>query len=164
MKHILYNQVKEHRLGGWLVFTAMRLEMMADRFMFKPLGLTTASFRILMLLDKLGPQTPSEIIELIGSTKSNVTQRINFLNRQGLISLKRKMGTDKRRVSVKITSLGLKKINTTRRLFKKHNLRIENYFSSKEMENFLRLIRKLNQGLDKCEININKNNKYEKKS
>ncbi|HNU81789.1 MAG TPA: hypothetical protein PKK65_03640, partial [bacterium] len=62
MKHILYNQVKEHRLGGWLVFTAMRLEMMADRFMFKPLGLTTASFRILMLLDKLGPQTPSEII------------------------------------------------------------------------------------------------------
>ena len=74
------------------------------------------------------------------------------------------MGTDKRRVSVKITSLGLKKINTTRRLFKKHNLHIENYFSSKEMENFLRLIRKLNQGLDKCEININKNNKYEKKS
>ncbi|MDD3285094.1 MAG: MarR family winged helix-turn-helix transcriptional regulator [Patescibacteria group bacterium] len=162
MKHILYNQVEEHRLGGWLVFTAMRLEMLADRFMFKPLGLTTASFRILMLLDKLGPKTPSEIIELIGSTKSNVTQRLNFLSRQGLINLKRKAGDDKRRVSAAITTLGLKQINAARRLFKKHNLRIENYFSPKEMQDFLRLIRKLNQGLDKCEININKHYEQEK--
>lgn len=162
MKHILYNQVEEHRLGGWLVFTAMRLEMMADRFMFKPLGLTTASFRILMLLDHLGPQAPSEIMDLIGSTKSNVTQRLNFLDRQGLIKLKRKEGSDRRRVSVIITTLGVKQINAARKLFKKHNLHIENYFSAKEMKDFLSLLRKLNQGLDKCEININKHYEKEK--
>lgn len=162
MKHILYNQVDEHRLGGWLVFTAMRLEMMADRFMFKPLGLTTASFRILMLLDNLGSQTPSEIIDLIGSTKSNVTQRLNFLDRQGFIKLKRKANADKRRVSVTITALGLKQINAARQLFKKHNLHIENYFSDKEMKDFLCLLRKLNQGLDKCEINIKKHYEKEK--
>jgi len=156
MKHISYNQIEEHRLAGWLVFTAMRLEMMADRFMFKPLGLTTASFRILMLLDNLGPQAPSEIMDLIGSTKSNVTQRLNFLERQGLIKLKRKIDADKRRVSVVITKSGLKQLNAARQLFKQHNLHIENYFNSKEIQNFLYLIRKLNQGLDKCETNITK--------
>lgn len=162
MKHILYNQVEEHRLGGWLVFTAMRLEMLADRFMFKPLGLTTASFRILMLLDKLGPKTPSEIIELIGSTKSNVTQRLNFLHRRGLIGLKRKDESDKRRVSAFITDYGQEQVDSARQLLKKHNLRIENYFNGQEVQNFLDLIRKLNKVLDKCEINIQKHYEKEK--
>lgn len=161
MKQIIYNQLEEHRLAGWIVFSAMRLESLADRFMFKPLGLTTASFRILMLLEQMGPQSPSEIIELIGSTKSNLAQRLNFLQRQNLIELKHKSGDDKRRASARITSLGKKQIASARQLFKKHNLHIENYFTAKEMQDFLRLTRKLNAGLDQCEISIQKHYEQE---
>lgn len=156
MKQIIYNQLEEHRLAGWIVFSAMCLESLADRFMFKPLGLTTASFRILILLEKMGPQSPSEIIELVGSTKSNLAQRLNFLKRKNLIELKHKAGDDKRRASARITALGKKQVASAKKLFKKHNLHIENYFTVKEIQDFLSLARKLNAGLDQCEISIQK--------
>jgi DNA-binding MarR family transcriptional regulator len=156
MKQIIYNQIEEHRLAGWLVFSAMRLEALADRFMLKPLGLSTASFRILMILDSLGPQAPSEIIDLLGSSKSNLAQRLSLLSRHSFIELSHKTGEDKRRASARITPLGLQRLQSARKMFKKHNLHIENYFSAKEMQDFLRLTRKLNEGLDKCEISIKK--------
>lgn len=161
MKQIIYNQVEEHKLAGWLVFSAMRMEALADRFMLKPLGLTTASFRILMILDKFGPQAPSDIIELLGSTKSNLAQRLNVLSRHSLIELKHGAGEDKRRASARITALGLSRLSSARALFNKHHLHIENFFTPKEMQNFLHLLRQLNAGLDECEIGIKKY--YEKK-
>ncbi len=161
MKQIIYNQLEEHRLAGWLVFTAMRLEALADRYMFKPLGLTTASFRILMMLAKAGPQAPSEIIEILGGTKSNATQRLNWLSRRGWIKLTHKEGEDKRRASARITALGRQQVAKASRLFKDNDLHIEKYFSNKEMNDFMLLIRKLNLGLDQCEVSIAK--LYEKK-
>lgn len=161
MKQIIYNQLEEHRLAGWLVFTAMRLETLADRYMFKPLGLTTASFRILMMLYKSGPQAPSEIIEILGGTKSNATQRLNWLNRRGLIELTHKEGDDKRRASARITTLGRQQVDKASRLFKDNDLHIEKYFSNNEMKDFMHLLRKLNLGLDQCEVGITK--LYEKK-
>lgn len=161
MKQIIYNQLEEHRLAGWLVFSAMRMEALADRFMLKPLGLTNASFRILMALEKLGPQAPSEMIELLGSSKSNVTQRFNFLVKHDLIKLDRHVSVDKRRVSAQITALGRKKLAQAKLMFAEKHLHIEKYFNDKEMQDFLRLLRQLNAGLDQCEMSIK--TYYEKK-
>ena len=161
MEQIVYDQLDEHRLSGWLGFTFMRIKTLADRFMFEPVGLTTASFRILMLLDKLGPQAPSQIIDLLGATKSNITQRLHLLARRGFIEMTHRAETDKRRISVRITALGLKQTAIARQLLKKHNLHIENYFTKQEVQDFLRLLRKLNVGLDQCKIELQ--NYYEKK-
>jgi len=151
MKKIIYNKLEEHRLAGWLVFSAMRLETLADEFMFKPLGLTSATFRILMTLDGLGPQSPSDLIAALGSSKSNLTQRLHWLEKKQLIKVKRQVNNDKRRALAQITKLGKQQVVATRQLVKDNNLLIENYFSKAEVKELIRLLRKLNHGLDQCQ-------------
>jgi len=155
MKQISYHEVEKHRLAGVLVYTAMRMEKMADHVIFQPLHLTTASFRILMMLKKMGPQSPSDIMDALGGTKSNITQRLNYLVKKKLIILSHGAEEDKRRALATITDLGKKQIKIAYNLFKQKDLQIENYFTNKEMQDFLRLLRKLNIGLDRCEISIN---------
>lgn len=156
MKQIIYNKLEEHQLAGWLVFSAMRLESLADKSIFKPIGLTAATFRILMTLDSLGSQSPSDFIEILGSSKSNLTQRLTWLAKKKLITFSRHTSSDKRRSLAKITNLGRRQLEATCLLVKKNNLHIENYFDNKEAQEFLRLLRKLNQGLDQCQLHINK--------
>jgi len=163
MKQISYHKIEKHRLAGVLVFTAMRMERMADNSIFKPLNLTTASFRILMTLKEMGPQSPSGIMDYLGGTKSNVTQRLNYLAKKKLVTLIHGAEKDKRRSLVSITDLGAKQIKDACKLFEQKDLHIENYFTTKEMQDFLRLIRKLNTGLDQCEISINSNYENKKK-
>lgn len=155
MKQIPYHEVEKHRLAGALVYAAMRMERMADNAIFQPLHLTTASFRILMILKEMGPQSPSSIIDVLGGTKSNITQRLNYLVKKELVILSHGTECDKRRSSATITDLGISKIRDAYKLLKKEDLQIENYFTIKEMQDFLRLLRKLNTGLDRCEISIN---------
>lgn len=156
MKQIIYNKLEEYKLAGWLVFTATRLESMAEQFMFKPMGLTAATFRILMTLNSFGPQSPTELIEILGSSKSNLTQRLNWLAKQSLITLTRGRENDKRKTIAKISQLGKKQLNSTCKLVKENNLHIENYFSKQEKKDFLKLLHQLNKGLDKCQSHIYK--------
>lgn len=160
MKKIIYNRVKGDKLAGRLVYSAMRLESLADTFLFKPMGLTTASFRILISLENFGPQFPFQILESIGSTKSNLTQRLNWLHKNKLIQVRKDFSADRRRAVVTLTPLGKKKIEEVKKLIKKNNLKIEKYFNKKELNCFLLLLDKLNSSLDKCEIINNKS--YEK--
>jgi DNA-binding MarR family transcriptional regulator len=160
MKQIIYNNLEKQKLAGWLVFSAMRLENLADQFMFKPIGMTTASIRILMLLVSTGSQSPSDLMNSLGSTKSNLTQRLNWLSKNKLVVLKKGISKDKRKVLVVITNLGKNKVKEVQLLIKKNNLQIENYFTKKESQEFLRLLKKLNFSLDQCESN---SQYYEKK-
>jgi len=154
MKKISYNEIEKHRLAGILVYTAMRLEKIADNYIFQPMHLSTASFRILMMLRQLGPQSPSDIMEALGGTKYNITQRLNHLAKKKMITLKHGEEKDKRRSSAAITASGRAQVNQALKTFKKHDLHVENYFTTKEMQDLLRLIRKLNAGLDQCESGI----------
>lgn len=152
---------KELSVPGLIGVSALRLEAMAERFIFKPFNLSSASFRILALMIKVPEITPTEIMAYLGGTKSNVTQRLNFLIRSGLIETKRIAGGDKRRIVAKMTPAGrlvFKKIN---RYMDKNKIHVERFFTSVELENFYKFISKLNQGLDKCESHLF-NLKYEK--
>jgi DNA-binding MarR family transcriptional regulator len=131
MKQISYHKVEKHRLAGVLVYTAMRMERMADNSIFKPLNLTTASFRILMVLQEAGSQSPSDIIDALGGTKSNVTQRLNYLTKKKLVILTHGAEKDKRRSSAVISDLGSKLVKDAYKLFKEKDLHIEKYFTTK---------------------------------
>ncbi len=161
MKQIIYNKLEKHKLAAWLVFTAMRLESIAESNIMKPMGLSASSFRILVALQNLGPQTPSELIETLGSSKSNLTQRLSWLEKKSLVSLKRNKKGDRRKVSVKLTIAGKKKLATTAKLIKEKNLEIEKYFNKNEAQLLLKLLRHINTCLDNKQINVNKT--YEKK-
>lgn len=160
MKPIIYNKLEEHKLAGWLVFTAMRLELIAETKILKPMGLSAAAFRILMALKGLGSQTSSELNESLGGGKSNLAQRLSWLQKKGLITMKRNIKGDKRKVLVNITTLGENRLQSTSKLIKDNNLQVEKYFKKSETQEFLRLLRHINNRLDNCQANIN--NIYEK--
>lgn len=156
MKQVIYNKLEQHRLAGWLVFTAMRLESIAETNIMKPMGLTASSFRILMALHSLGSQTSSELTETLGTSKSNLAQRLAWLQKKGFITMKRNRKGDRRLVSITITSIGEEKLLITSKLIKDNNLQVEKYFNEKETQELLRLLRHINSCLDSCQTGINK--------
>ena len=126
-----------------IVFTSLRMEAWADNHVFKQFGLTSASFRIMALIDRLGPSSPSRMIELLGSSKSNLTQRLGFMLRAGLVK-KNKEGEDGRRVVVALTSSGKQKYRSAFRIAKQYNDRLQSLFNDKELEAYFAFMEKLN--------------------
>jgi len=139
------------RIPALVGSTALRLEMIADRLLFKPLGLTAASFRILAVVDKCGALTPTSLMGYLGGTKSNMTQRLSFLNRAGLIKTSRVPSGDQRKILVSLTPAGRSKVKETLVSFDQYNSQIEKFFSKLEIKNFINFVMKLNRGLDACE-------------
>ena len=141
----------EHRenLAGAIIFTAMRLEHVVNRSVFEPLGLTSSSVKIIGLLKHRGQMTSREISEFLGSSKSNITQRLNFLQKNGLI--RRLTATnlkDGRKIAVELTDLGLKKIKALMKIMKGNQVRVENCCGQREINLFLNLFKKINEHLD----------------
>jgi hypothetical protein len=60
------------------VLTAVRIEALTERYLFKPIGVTSASFKILFFVKKHPGCSPCQIMDYLGGTKSNITQRLNF--------------------------------------------------------------------------------------
>jgi len=137
-------------LPSLIGLTAIRLEMIAERLIFKPLKLSSASFRILMVIDKLGEITPKEILKYLGGTKSNVTQRLNYLKRLSLVDIKKPVSGDQRQVNVSLTTQGSATLAKISARINHNKLHFEKYFTSSEMNNFLAFIIKLNEKLDDC--------------
>ncbi|MFZ4648102.1 MAG: MarR family winged helix-turn-helix transcriptional regulator [Patescibacteria group bacterium] len=140
--------MKEQGIPSLLILTSFRLELVLEKLVFKPLGITSASFRILFILDHLGPVSPVEIVDLIGATKSNLTQRLNFLSRSGFI--KKEIGNlkDRRKIILHLTPVGKNKVKETLEIFKIVNKHIESHFTKTEKKEFLRLIGKINTAVE----------------
>ena len=153
MKHAQISKVNWQDLDipSLVGATALRLEMIADHLLFKPLNLTAASFRILAVIDRCGTMTPTDLIESLGGTKSNITQRLAFLNRSGLVKTARLKGGDGRKVLVSLTESGRRQVLTVRAIFQEHNVHVEKFFKPAEIKSFVHFIIKLNQGLDACD-------------
>ncbi|MCF7845749.1 MAG: MarR family transcriptional regulator [Candidatus Peribacteraceae bacterium] len=144
-------------VGELIVVTAIRLKTIANRFVFSPNGTTSSQFRILRLLSNEGPQRPSAIMKYAGGTKSNVSQRINMLEEEGLVyRLQRKKGGDLRSVFVAVTPKGRKLFTKLRDKFKKSSRELEEHFSAKEIAGCMNFLKKLNKAIDENEQKIPK--------
>lgn len=142
---------QEMTVPSLVAATALRLEILIDRWIFKPLDLTAASFRILAILAKFGQLSPTDIIGYLGGTKSNITQRLNFLSRCGWIKTKRPQAGDRRKILVALSRTGRNKLAQVKASFAQHNLQVENFFNRAELKNFQKFIIKFNRSLDDCE-------------
>lgn len=142
----------ERNLEAYLAFTALRIEKMSQNLIFKPLALSRTSFNILVILSNLGSQSPGEIAELLGTGRSNISQRFNLLEKKSLVE-KDFSGQlkDKRFLLFKITKLGKLKLEEASNYYHKHSLNIERLFNQQDLGNFLKFIKKINQELDKIE-------------
>jgi DNA-binding MarR family transcriptional regulator len=150
-----------------IIYTAARLEAVADKYVFNPMGTTAASMKILRLLKDHGPLTPRRIVELGGGTKSNVSQRLRHLEKNGFITRKQDVfPEDRRKVIVKMTKKGDRRVNEIQTRLKKAQICLTKNFSKKEISQHVEFLKKINRLIDREEKNLDKIFKptlYEKK-
>jgi len=129
-----------------IVFTASRLEVIANRYLFGPLEMTISSVKILRLLERKTKLTATEILEEIGGTKSNISQRLELLEKRGYIKkCHEKIQADKRKVSIELTQAGRKKLLKLYQHIKKTKLELEANFSKREIAQHYAFFKKLNE-------------------
>lgn len=138
-----------------IILTASRLEAIADKFVFVPLGTSLASMRILKILHQYRELTPKRIGELSGGTKSNVSQRLNHLEEKKYIERTyAAVKGDKRKIMVKITREGEKQLEFITKRLEKAQLQLIKHFSKKEIQQHLEFFKKINSIIDQEEKNL----------
>ena len=114
---------------------ASRIERSSDRLVFEPLGLSFTAFKILKYLSCIGPASPVAMLEFLGGTKSNLSQRFQNLERKGLVKkLSSPVGKDRRYVAFGLTPAGKRKLRTIETRAETESLRLLEYFSKSEIE------------------------------
>lgn len=131
-----------------ILFTACRLETIANRYLFGPKKMTVSTVKILRLLEKRGSLNSKDILEKIGGTKSNISQRLAFLEKKGYIKTRRNVSTDKRKLFVKLTPLGKEKFEELKKHLRKVKLELESNFSKEEIQKHFDFFNKLNKFVD----------------
>lgn len=157
------SDLKDLNIANLVAITSLRLELIADRLIFQPLELSAASFRILALLERKKEITPSAILGFLGGSKSNITQRLNYLDRRLLVKTVRATTNDRRRLMVTLTPLGRSRLRAAWRSIDRNSLHVEKYFKSPELKGFYKFMIKLNKGLDICVDHSNLNDDYKSK-
>jgi DNA-binding MarR family transcriptional regulator len=153
------NPLKINSIAQSIVQIACRLENHVNSLILSPLKLTLSSFKILHIIAISGSSTPSEIMAILGGSKSNITQRLNFLEKNGYIIRFLPPGKrDKRNISVKLTKKGRAKHEESAILLQKESLDLEKYFTKEEKKDIQSLFKKLNQLLDEHEKCCQKSN------
>lgn len=153
------NQIWGHEsFSDSFVLTAIRIEALSERYLFKPAGISSASFKILAFIKSHPECSPTNIMDYLGGTKSNITQRLNFLEKANLISSARFKDGDKRKIHVSLTPAGLDKIKSVMSSFKKNSIYLEKFFTEKELAEHFSFMRKMNAVLNDCEQLILKKN------
>jgi DNA-binding MarR family transcriptional regulator len=114
------------------------------KFQFKQSNLSPIQWRLLCLLQNSEGESPGKLADKLGISRSAVSQYINGLLSEGLVSLK--IGSrDRRQRQVKLTDKGLFFLKDSRR---KNQQAFEALFaalSEEEIETLLKIFRKLLQ-------------------
>jgi DNA-binding MarR family transcriptional regulator len=140
-----------------VVCLARRMENIADKYVFKPMGISSINMKILKALKWHVSLSPSDLIEITNSTKSNISQRLNFLEKEG--SIRRNYASDKndkRKVQLQLTTLGRKKLAVIEKRFEKAHISFSKRFSVEELAQHKLFMQKINTILDKEEDELKK--------
>lgn len=139
------------------IFIGEKIESMANKYIFNPMGMTLSSMRVLSYINCRDKITAKEIIGLTGKSKSNITQRLNVLEKNGLIKrLKNNCAKDKREIYLKITPQGKKKVEGALKEIEKFHLSKTKFFTQAELRGHIKFMKKLSHFLDKKEEMLKK--------
>lgn len=150
-------KVGKNNVAISIVSTARRLTAVAEECVFKPIKLSHTSVRIMDILRHRKSASFNEIVEIMGESKSNVSQRINTLVKQRL--LKKVFGSDpkdKRKSEISLTAQGVKKMEEIERKMKRAQVHLGKIFSRRELHNHFAFFEKINRVLDEKEECIRK--------
>ena len=140
-----------------IIFLAHRFETIANKYVFQPMGLSAISMKILKLLRVHGQLTASDLIVMANSTKSNISQRLNFLEKEKYIIRTHDIDDgDKRKIRIELTAHGKQMISDLEKRFKKAQISFEEKFSAKELAEHRSFLAKINLILDSEEKELEK--------
>lgn len=140
-----------------IICLSHRLESIANKYVFQPMGLSSISMKILKVLKIHGPFTASSIIEMLNVTKSNMSQRLNFLEKEGLITRTYASDKkDKRKIIIGLTPQGKKVILDLEKRLEKAHISFEKKFNRQELKHHQDFIDKINKILDDEEDDLEK--------
>ncbi len=140
-----------------IIHIAHRFEAIAQRYIFQPTGFSPMSMNILRLLRDNGPLIASDLIRMTATTKSNMSQRLSFLEKEHLVSrMPAKENGDKRKTMISLTTSGKKKIATLEERIKKAEISFEKKFTPKELADHKAFFEKLSIILDNGECELTK--------
>ncbi|EKE11402.1 MAG: hypothetical protein ACD_15C00084G0003 [uncultured bacterium] len=140
-----------------IICLAHRFEAIANKYVFQPMGFSSVSMKILKALSFNPSLSPSDLIEITSSTKSNISQRLNFLEKEGYIKRNYASNkTDKRKVNIRLTKLGGEKLEDIEKRFKKAHISFAQKLTRKEIEQHDIFFKKLNDILDSGENELEK--------
>lgn len=143
------------QIAGSIIYIGARLESIANHYVFAPMGISSVSVKILGMLCCGRALSPSEILERLGGTKSNVSQRLNFLEKEGLIE-RTHANQDRRKVAIQLTKKGTERMNAIMERLTKAQISLESKFSKQELQQHRKFIEKINRILDEGECEIRK--------
>ncbi|EKE18857.1 MAG: hypothetical protein ACD_9C00212G0003 [uncultured bacterium] len=140
-----------------IICLAHRFESIANKYVFGPMGLSGASMKILKLLKLHGSLTSSNLVEMTNATKSNISQRLSFLEKEKyIIKTYASDNQDKRKVIIELTESGKEMISDLEKRFKKAHISFEKKFTKQEIANHKAFFKKLNSILDNGESELEK--------
>ncbi len=140
-----------------IVCMTHRFESIVNKYVFQPMNLSSISVKILKLLHENASMTASALVEITGATKSNMSQRLSFLEKEGFLTRTYASDNkDKRKILINLTSLGKEKITDLEKRFKKAKISFEKKFTEKELAQHKAFFRKLSDILDNEESELEK--------
>ncbi len=140
-----------------MIRTSNRLQAIANKYVFVPMRLSPISVSIMSILKANGKSTPGDLLKLVNSTKSNISQRLNFLEKEGLISRNYiNIKEDKRKVVIILTPKGKSTLIMAEKRLKKGKVALEKNFTQKEISQNRKFLEKMNELLDVQENELEK--------
>ena len=88
-----------------VIRVANRIQQDLETLVYRPAGVTGASFRVLFALRAMGPLAPKDIAHLSSVSSASVSSVLNTLERNGFIE-RAKAGDDGRMITVALTGDG----------------------------------------------------------
>lgn len=136
-----------------IIRLAHRFESIVDKYVFQPMKLSPIGLKILTLLkENSGKMTVSELIEKTETTKSNMSQRLSFLEKEAYICRKKTgKNTDKRTVLIALTASGKKRLADLEQRLEKAHISFEKKLTRKELAEHNAFFKKLECILDNGE-------------
>jgi len=141
-----------------IVRLAHRFESLSEKYIYQPMKLSAIGLKILTVTKEHGGKiTLSELLKKIETTKSNMSQRLGFLEKEAYI--KRKKGNqkdDRRTVIITLTPSGKKRLDTLEKRLTKAHISFEQKLSQKELNQHTAFLKKINHILDTSEEELKK--------
>lgn len=136
-----------------IICSATRLESFGNKHVFDAFGLTTSGYKILHIIYEHKVTTPSDILNFIGGTKSNITQRINYLAKLKYVKkiTEHSKFNDKRKTIIQLTNFGKKRYKDILKSIDTNSIQLDKLFNDTEKKTVEKLINKLNIIIDKYE-------------